>query len=93
MTALYAITGPILVIAMHFQAMGHSLRTAVLTLVKPWLLTPVLIVVLNALSGLPGLWLAFPAADAALLLVALTIILRDRVFDTALATPDTKEVS
>lgn len=93
MTALYAITGPILVIAMHFQAMGHSLRTAVLTLVKPWLLTPVLIVVLNALSGLPGLWLAFPAADAALLLVALTIILRDRVFDTAPATPDAKEVS
>lgn len=93
MTALYAITGPTLVIAMHFQAMGHSLRTAVLTLVKPWLLTPVLIVVLNALSGLPGLWLAFPAADAALLLVALTIILRDRVFDTAPATPNTKEVS
>ncbi|WP_296764980.1 MATE family efflux transporter [Sediminimonas sp.] len=93
MTALYAITGPILVIAMHFQAMGHPLRAAVLTLVKPWLLTPVLIVVLNAIFGLRGLWLAFPAADAALLLVALTIILRGRVFDTAPATLDAKEVS
>ncbi|KPQ04630.1 MAG: Na+-driven multidrug efflux pump [Rhodobacteraceae bacterium HLUCCA12] len=86
MTALYAVSGPILVIAMHFQAMGHPLRTAVLTLVKPWLLTPVLVIALNAHSGLQGLWFAFPGADAALLLVALTIVFRGRVFD---ATPTT----
>ncbi|MBK5923700.1 MATE family efflux transporter [Rhodovulum sulfidophilum] len=93
MTALYAVTGPILVIAMHFQAMGHPLRTAVLTLVKPWLMTPVLVVILNALSGLPGLWLAFPVADAALLIVALTIIFRGRVFDAVPGTLSTKEAS
>ncbi|MHA7869549.1 MAG: MATE family efflux transporter [Salipiger thiooxidans] len=81
MTALYTVTGPILVLAMHFQAMGHPLRTAVLTLVKPWLLTTVLVIVLNAHSGLQGLWFAFPVADAALLLVALTIVFRGRVFD------------
>lgn len=81
MTALYTVTGPILVLAMHFQAMGHPLRTAVLTLMKPWLLTPVLVIVLNAHSGLQGLWFAFPVADAALLLVALTIVFRGRVFD------------
>jgi len=93
MTALYAVTGPILVIAMHFQAMGHPLRTAVLTLGKPWLLTPVLVIVLNAHSGLLGLWFAFPIADAALLLVALAIIFRGRVFDTTPTTLRPKEAS
>ncbi|WFE73960.1 MATE family efflux transporter [Roseinatronobacter sp. S2] len=93
MTALYAVTGPILVIAMHFQAMGHPLRTAVLTLVKPWLLTPVLIIALNTHSGLSGLWVAFPVADAALLLVALTLIFRGRVFGAAPTTLLAKEGS
>lgn len=93
MTALYAVTGPILVIAMHFQAMGHPLRTVVLTLVKPWLLTPVLIIVMNAHSGLPGLWFAFPVADAALLLMTLTIIFRLRVFNAVPTTPLAKEGS
>lgn len=91
MTALYAVTGPILVIAMHFQAMGHPLRTAVLTLVKPWLLTPVLIFVMNAHTGLRSLWFAFPVADAALFLVALAVILRVRVLDAAPTTPLAKE--
>ncbi|SDE78900.1 putative efflux protein, MATE family [Salipiger thiooxidans] len=91
MTALYAVTGPILVIAMHYQAMGHPLRTAVLTLGKPWLLTPALVIVLNAHSGLQGLWYAFPAADAALALVALMIIFRSRVFDTTPTTLLIKE--
>lgn len=93
MTALYIVTGPILVIAMHFQAMGHPLRTAVLTLVKPWLLTPVLVIVLNAHSGLQGLWFAFPVADTALLLVALTIVFRGRVFDATPTTLRPKEAS
>lgn len=93
MTALYAVTGPILVIATHFQAMGHPLRTAVLTLVKPWLLTPVLVIILNELSGLTGVWLAFPVADAALLIVALAITFRVRVFDAVTATLSTKEAS
>jgi Na+-driven multidrug efflux pump len=93
MTALYAVTGPILVIAMHFQAMGHPLRTAVLTLAKPWLLTPVLVVGLKAHFGLQGIWLAFPAADAALLLLTLTIIFRGPVFDASPKTPRHKEGS
>jgi putative MATE family efflux protein len=93
MTALYPVTGPILIIAMHFQAMGHPLRAAVLTLVKPWLLTPVLIIVLNAHSGISGLWLAFPVADATLLLVALTIIFRARIFDATYTTLHAKEGS
>ncbi|WP_417263934.1 MATE family efflux transporter [Celeribacter sp.] len=82
MTALYGVTGPILVLAMHFQAMGYPLRTAVLTLIKPWILTPTLIVILNTFYSVHGIWIAFPVADAALLLVALTIVFRHRAFDT-----------
>ncbi|MEC9199360.1 MAG: MATE family efflux transporter [Pseudomonadota bacterium] len=82
MTALYAVTGPTLVVAMHFQAMGHPLRTAALTLIKPWVLTPSLVALLNAHFGIQGIWFAFPVADSALLMVALTMILRCRVFDT-----------
>lgn len=93
MTALYGVTGPILVVAMHFQAMGHPLRTAVLTLIKPWVLTPALVVVLNAHSGVQGLWFAFPVADAALLLVALTMVFRGRVFDAIPTTLRPKEGS
>ncbi|WP_267964197.1 MATE family efflux transporter [Rhodovulum sulfidophilum] len=78
MTALYAITGPVLVLALHFQAMGYPIRTAALTLIKPWLLTPALLVVMNALWGIEGLWLAFPVADAILLVLAVTLVLRTR---------------
>lgn len=78
MTALYAFSGPILVLALHFQAMGLPLRTAVLTLVKPWLLTPALLVAMNAVSGINGLWFAFPIADAVLLVMALALVLRTR---------------
>ncbi|WP_255266438.1 MATE family efflux transporter [Thioclava sp. ES.031] len=87
MVALYVITGPILVLAMHFQAMGHPLRTAALTLVKPWLLVPALLVLMNALAGIEGLWFAFPIADAVLLLLALTLIVRGRLIAPVTATP------
>ncbi|WP_121634738.1 MATE family efflux transporter [Tropicibacter alexandrii] len=93
MTALYAVTGPILVLAMHFQAMGHPLRTAALTLVKPWFLTPALVTVLNAHSGLSGLWFAFPFADATLLCVALTIVYFGRLYDESPTTMQAKERS
>lgn len=79
MTALYALTGPVLVLALYFQAMGLPRQTAALTLVKPWLLTPALIVVLSASFGLRGLWLAFPAADATLVVLALIIVFRAQV--------------
>ena len=69
MMALYAASGPILVLAMHFQAMGQPGRTAMLTLVKPWILTPALVLILSGALGLQGIWLAFPVADALMLLI------------------------
>ena len=73
MLALYVFAGPILVLAMYFQALGQPGRTAALTLVKPWLLMPVMILGLSAVLGVKGIWLAFPMADGVVLLIALVI--------------------
>ncbi|MGA1835185.1 MATE family efflux transporter [Rhizobium wenxiniae] len=70
---LYASSGPILALALYCQALGQPGRTATLTLVKPWLLMPVLIMALSAGFGVPGIWLAFPAADAIILFLAVMI--------------------
>ena len=73
MLALYVFAGPILVLAMYLQALGQPGRTAALTLVKPWLLMPILILGLSAVYGVTGIWLAFPMADAMVLLIGLVI--------------------
>ncbi len=73
MLALYVFAGPILVLAMYLQALGQPGRTAALTLVKPWLLMPILILGLSTMFGVQGIWLAFPMADAVVLLIALVI--------------------
>lgn len=75
MTALYAITGPVLVLALHYQALGHTVRTATLTLAKSWLMLPALLAILGKMSGIGGLWFAFPAADAMMLVIALSLFL------------------
>ncbi|MCW1919895.1 MATE family efflux transporter [Rhodobacter sp. KR11] len=73
MLALYVFAGPILVLAMYLQALGQPGWTAALTLVKPWVLMPLLILGLSARFGVAGIWLAFPMADAVVLLIAVTI--------------------
>lgn len=73
MMALYAVSGPVLVLALYFQALGQPGRTAALTLVKPWVLMPLLLLVLPAILGVRGIWLAFPLADAVILALALLI--------------------
>ncbi|MEQ8557771.1 MAG: MATE family efflux transporter [Henriciella sp.] len=63
MAALYLFTGPVLVVALYFQAVGQPGRTALLTLVKPFLLLPALIAAVAGVFGGDALWFAFPAAD------------------------------
>lgn len=75
MTALYAITGPVLVLALHYQALGHPVRTAALTLAKSWLILPTLLVILGRVSGIDYLWFAFPVADAVMFVIALSLFL------------------
>ncbi|MBI1219374.1 MAG: MATE family efflux transporter [Rhodobacteraceae bacterium] len=74
MMFFYAFSGPVLVLALHFQALGQPARTAVLTLVKPWFLTPVLVLVAATAFGSRAIWFAFPAADAMLLMLATAMI-------------------
>ncbi|MBB4000339.1 MATE family efflux transporter [Aureimonas pseudogalii] len=70
---LYSSSGPVLVLALYFQALGQPGRTAALTLVKPWFLTPLLILTLSVGFGVSAIWLAFPMADASILMLAVMI--------------------
>ncbi len=71
MAALYLCVGPILVLALYFQAIGKPLHAAALALAKPFAVTPALIAALAALFGAEAIWFAVPVADAAVALVAL----------------------
>lgn len=73
--AAYLFTGPVLVLALYFQAIGRPGRTGVLTLLKPFMLTPVLIIAFAGLGGSQALWLAFPVADMAIAIVAAGMLL------------------
>ncbi len=74
MVSLYLFTGPVLVLALYFQAVGQPLRAASLTLLKPFLFCPVLILALAELRGSAAVWLAFPLADGIVAVVAAAII-------------------
>lgn len=73
MLLLYAVSGPVLVLGLHLQAMGRAGPPAVLMLVKPWVLTPLLVTILSGAFGLSGIWLAFPIGDAIIAIVALAM--------------------
>jgi len=70
MVSFYLFSGPVLVLALYFQAAGRPRRAALLTLVRPYFLVPVLIFALTAIWGTQALWFAFPAGDAAVALIA-----------------------
>lgn len=74
MASLYLFTGPVLILALYFQAVGRPGLTALLTLVKPFLLSPALVLALGLTSGLPALWLAYPVGDSIVAVVALAVI-------------------
>ncbi|WP_428699132.1 MATE family efflux transporter [Stappia sp.] len=75
MAALYLFTGPVLVLALYFQAIGRPGPAAALTLVKPFVLCPVLVVGLAAVAGGKAMWLAFPVADALVAVMAAAIVI------------------
>lgn len=73
MMLLYVFTGPVLVLALYFQAIGQPLRAAALTLIKPFLLSPVLII---GFASAGAIWVAFPVADGLAALIAAIIVAR-----------------
>lgn len=74
MASLYVFTGPVLILALYFQAVGRPGRTALLTLVKPFLLGPPLVIALGFTGGVPALWLAYPIADGIVAAMAIGVI-------------------
>lgn len=75
MVSLYLFTGPVLVLALYFQAVGRPGRTAVLTLIKPFALSPLLIAALGFFIGAEAIWFAFPIADAIIVALALGVVM------------------
>ncbi|WP_442221617.1 MATE family efflux transporter [Rhizobium sp. 2YAF20] len=76
MAAIYLFSGPVLVLGLYFQAIGQPARAALLTMVKPFVLLPVLVAAAAATLGADAIWFAFPLADGVAAIVA-TLVLAD----------------
>lgn len=74
MTAAYVVIGPSLMLASYFQSLGDAPRAAVLSLTKPFLLAPAMIVALSSALGEPGIWLAPALSDAIMAVIALALL-------------------
>ena len=72
MLALFVISGPLLLVGVHFQAIGDAGRAAILSLTKPYLFYIPLVFVLALALGDTAIWWASPGSD--LLLLGLTVI-------------------
>jgi len=76
MSAGFFLSGPLMMLAMHFQAIGDAGRAGLLGLSKPYLFAIPLTFVLAAQLGEVGIWLAAPLADVLLLLLSVGVLLR-----------------
>jgi Na+-driven multidrug efflux pump len=72
MVAMYFLSGPLLMIAAYFQAIGDAGRAVILSLSKPYLFTLPLIGLFAVLFGERGIWYAAPVAE--LLLFGVTML-------------------
>lgn len=84
MTALYVLSGPLMLIGAYFQAIGDAKRAALLGLAKPYLFTLPLVILLAATRGETAIWYAMPLADG-LLLVVTVLVLRQSARRNGLA--------
>ena len=76
LSAGFFLSGPLMMLAMHFQAIGDAGRAAILGLSKPYLFAMPLTFVLAAHIGEVGIWLAAPAAEALLLILTGGVLMR-----------------
>ena len=76
MSAGFFLSGPLMMLAMHFQAIGDAGRAAVLGLSKPYLFAIPLTFLLAAQVRDVGIWMAAPAAEGLLLILTVFILMR-----------------
>ena len=76
MAGIYLFSGPVLVLGLYFQAIGQPARAALLTMVKPFVVLPVLVAAAAAMLGADAIWFAYPLADGVAAIVA-TLVLAD----------------
>ena len=74
MAAVYLFSGPILVVGLYFQAIGQPARAALLTMIKPFVLLPVLVTVTATMLGADAIWFAYPLADGVAAIIATLVL-------------------
>ncbi|RDL48576.1 Multidrug export protein MepA [Ensifer sp. M14] len=74
MASIYLFSGPVLVLGLYFQAIGQPTRAALLTMVKPFILLPVLVAAAAAMLGANAIWFAYPLADGLAAIVAALVL-------------------
>ena len=74
LSAGFFLAGPLMMLAMHFQAIGDAGRAALLGLSKPYLFAIPLTFLMAAQIGEVGIWLAAPTAEALLLVVSVAVL-------------------
>ncbi|OJF97242.1 MATE family efflux transporter [Pararhizobium antarcticum] len=74
MAAIYLLSGPVLVLGLYFQAIGQPARAALLTMVKPFVLLPVLVAATAAMLGADAIWFAYPLADGVAAIIATLVL-------------------
>ncbi|WP_019961582.1 MATE family efflux transporter [Woodsholea maritima] len=74
MIALFCLNGPLVMVGMHYQAIGKAGYAALLLLIKPYALALPLVFLLMALMGEIGIWWSGPASNAGLLLITLYVL-------------------
>lgn len=74
MLALFVLSGPLMMLAAHFQAIGDARRAAVLSLSKPFAFAIPLTFALPLWFGEMAIWWAGPAAEVLLLLLVVWVL-------------------
>lgn len=70
MGVFYMFSGPVLSLAMYFQAIGLPQKAGLLTLSKAFVLLPAMIAAFAVVKGAQAIWFAFPVSDALALVMA-----------------------
>lgn len=74
MTAMYFLSGPLMMIGAYFQAIGDATRATILSLSKPYLFAIPLTFIMASKVGEIGIWIAGPLAEVMLLVLTIAVL-------------------